>query len=74
MAELIRVQTSDDQFFDVPAHIAERSNLIKTLLENLGMADANDDLIPLTKVAAKEFEKFVEWADYHQVKYLLFLK
>jgi S-phase kinase-associated protein 1 len=53
----IKLQTSDNEVFDVDKDIAERSHLIKQMIEDLGDSDAP---IPLVNVSANVLKKVIQ--------------
>ena len=48
----IKLQSSDGEIFEVDVEIAKLSVTIKTMLEDLGMDDEDDEAIPLPNVNA----------------------
>ena len=48
----IKLQSSDGEIFEVDVEIAKLSVTIKTMLEDLGMDEEDDDAIPLPNVNA----------------------
>lgn len=51
---MVQLQTSDNEVFNVEKDIAERSVLVKTLLDDLGDSDAP---IPLVNVSSNVLKK-----------------
>jgi len=62
--ESIRLTTSDGVEMSVERQVAERSILIKNLLEDLG-GDQTES-IPIPNVAEPVMKKVVEWCDHHK--------
>ncbi|KAI8084508.1 E3 ubiquitin ligase complex SCF subunit sconC [Halteromyces radiatus] len=58
----VRLLSSDNEQFSVEKHVAERSVLIKNMLEDVGESDAP---IPLPNVTAKVLRKVIEWCVHH---------
>ncbi|KAI8329941.1 E3 ubiquitin ligase complex SCF subunit sconC [Chlamydoabsidia padenii] len=58
----IRLLSSDNEEFTVDRTIAERSILIKNMLEDVGEIES---AIPLPNVSAKVLRKVIEWCDHH---------
>lgn len=53
----IRLQSSDSEIFEIDVEIAKASMTIKTMLEDLGMDDDDDEPIPLPNVNAAILRK-----------------
>ncbi|KAF1957264.1 S-phase kinase-associated protein-like protein 1 [Byssothecium circinans] len=60
----VKLTTSDDASLVVERDIAERSILIKNLLEDLG--NENDEPIPIPNVNEAVMKKVLEWAEHHR--------
>ncbi|CAF1186240.1 unnamed protein product [Rotaria sordida] len=60
----IKLQSNDDDIFDVEIEIAKLSITIKTMLEDLGMND--EEVIPLPNINSAIFKKVIQWATYHK--------
>jgi len=59
----VKLESSDEQVFDVPREIAEMSVTVKHMLDDV---DADSDApIPLPNVTGKILAKVIEWAKYH---------
>ncbi|GBM42394.1 S-phase kinase-associated protein 1 [Araneus ventricosus] len=61
----IKLQSSDGDIFEVDVEIAKASVTIKTMLEDLGMCEDEDEAVPLPKVNSAILKKVIEWATYH---------
>ncbi|CDS05546.1 E3 ubiquitin ligase SCF complex, Skp subunit [Lichtheimia hyalospora FSU 10163] len=59
----VKLISSDNEDFTVDKAVAERSVLIKNMLEDVGDSDAP---IPLPNVNAKILRKVIEWCDHHR--------
>ncbi|KAI9261413.1 E3 ubiquitin ligase complex SCF subunit sconC [Phascolomyces articulosus] len=59
----VKLISSDNEDFTVDKEVAERSVLIKNMLEDVGDSDAP---IPLPNVTAKVLRKVIEWCDHHR--------
>ncbi|KAI8372783.1 E3 ubiquitin ligase complex SCF subunit sconC [Radiomyces spectabilis] len=59
----VRLLSSDNEEFAVEKAVAERSVLIKNMLEDVGEGDAP---IPLPNVTAKVLKKVIEWCEHHK--------
>ncbi|CAO3634278.1 unnamed protein product [Cunninghamella blakesleeana] len=55
--------SSDNEQFEVDKNVAERSVLIKNMLEDIEESSAP---IPLPNVTAKVLRKVIEWCEYHK--------
>lgn len=62
----IKLQSSDSEVFEVDVEIAKASMTIKTMLEDLGMDDDDDEAIPLPNVTAAILKKVIDWATHHK--------
>ncbi|EEC00762.1 SCF ubiquitin ligase complex, putative [Ixodes scapularis] len=62
----IKLQSSDGEVFDVDVEIAKASVTIKTMLEDLGMDDDEDEVVPLPNVNSAILKKVIHWATYHK--------
>lgn len=62
----IRLQSSDGETFDVDVEIAKQSVTIKTMLEDLGMEEDEEEAIPLPNVNASILKKVIQWCTYHK--------
>jgi len=50
----------------VDAEIAKASGTVKTMLEDLGMDEDDEEVVPLSNVTAAILRKVIEWATYHK--------
>lgn len=62
----ITLLSSDNKEFKVEKEVAEKSVLIKNMLEDIGESDSS---IPLPNVKGKILEKVIEWCTYHKDKF-----
>ena len=53
----IQLQSSDGEIFKVEVAIAKQSNTIKTMLEDLGMDEDEEEIVPLPNVNAAILKK-----------------
>lgn len=63
----IKLQSSDGEDFPVDVEIARCSLTIKTMLEDLGMEDNEEETIPLPNVNSAILKKVLVWATHHKV-------
>ncbi|KAK8049963.1 E3 ubiquitin ligase complex SCF subunit scon-3 [Apiospora phragmitis] len=64
-ATTIRLQSNDNHVIDVDKAVAERSLLIKNMLEDLGDA-AVSETIPIPNVTEPVLRKVIEWCEHHR--------
>ncbi|KAI9004609.1 Skp1 family, tetramerization domain-containing protein [Gaertneriomyces semiglobifer] len=57
------LRASDNQEFTIERAVAERSPLLKDMLEDIGEAD---EPIPLPNISGKILEKVIEYCDHHK--------
>ena len=53
----IQLQSSDGEIFKIDVEIAKQSNTIKTMLEDLGMDEEEEEIVPLPNVNAAILKK-----------------
>ena len=62
----ITLLSSDGNPFVVDIEVAKMSITIKTMLEDLGIVDGDDEPVPLPNVKDESLELFIKWAEYHK--------
>lgn len=62
----MRLQSSDGEIFETDAQIIKCSGTIKTLLEDCGLDEVEDALVPLPNVNAAILRKVLQWANNHK--------
>ena len=62
----IKLQSSDGEVFPVDVEIAKQSVTIKTMLEDLGMDEEDEEVVRLPNVNAAILKKVIQWATYHK--------
>lgn len=69
----IKLQSSDGEIFEVDVEIAKLSVTIKTMLEDLGMDEEDDEAIPLPNVNAAilkvSSDANIAWLDVKKKKF-----
>ncbi|XP_057337532.1 S-phase kinase-associated protein 1-like [Microplitis mediator] len=63
---LIKLESNDKEIFEVDIKVAKMSMTIKTMLEDLGLGDSDDEVVPLPNVHSAILKKVVEWAEHHK--------
>ncbi|KAK2557831.1 S-phase kinase-associated protein 1 [Acropora cervicornis] len=59
----IKLQSSDGEIYDVDVEVAKASVTIKTMLEDLGMDEDDDEPVPLPNVNAAILKKAANYLD-----------
>lgn len=62
----IKLQSSDGEIFVVDVEIAKASVTIKTMLEDLGMDEEDEEVVPLPNVTSTILKKVIQWATNHK--------
>lgn len=62
----IKLKSSDGEVFDVDIEVAKQSVTIKTMLEDLGVGETNEEIVPLPNVNSTILKKVLLWANYHK--------
>jgi len=62
----IKLQSSDGEVCEVDVEVAKCSITIKTMLEDLGMAEDEEETVPLPNVNSVILKKVIQWATYHK--------
>ncbi|KAH9906153.1 S-phase kinase-associated protein 1A [Xylariomycetidae sp. FL2044] len=62
---MVRLQSNDNQQLEVEKVVAERSLLIKNMLEDLGDGVVNET-IPIPNVTEPVLRKVIEWCEHHR--------
>lgn len=60
----IKLQSADDLVFNVDVDVAKRSNVLKTMIEDLGLS--NGETIPVPQIKGDMLKKVIEWCTYHK--------
>jgi len=61
----VKLESSDDQVFEVPRNIAEMSVTVKHMLEDINPGSDTDNPIPLPNVTGKILSKVIDYCKYH---------
>jgi S-phase kinase-associated protein 1 len=62
----IELKSNDGYSFYVDVQVANMSRTIKTMLEDLGMDENDDEVIPLPNVESEQLKLVIEWAEHHR--------
>jgi len=62
----IKLQSSDGEQFSVDVGVIRCSLTIKTMLEDLGMDEGDEEVIPLPNVNSAILRKVIQWANHHK--------
>ena len=62
----ITLQSSDSELFPVDIEVARKSVTIKTMLDDLGMDENDEEAVPLPNVNAAILKLVIQWATYHK--------
>lgn len=62
----IKLQSSDGLIFDTETQIAKCSGTIKTMLDDLGVDEGEEEVVPLPNVNSTIMRKVLQWATYHK--------
>ncbi|XKL63409.1 hypothetical protein PGB90_005773 [Kerria lacca] len=62
----IRLQSCDNDIFEVDYDVAKCSTTIKTMVDDLGLDDNDDEIVPLPNVNSAILRKVIQWATQHK--------
>lgn len=62
----IKLQSSDGLIFNTETQIAKCSGTIKTMLDDLGVDEGEEEVVPLPNVNSTIMRKVLQWATYHK--------
>jgi len=62
----VKLQSSDGVVIEVDVEVIQCSQTIKTMLEDLGFEEGDDEVIPLPNVNSTILNKVVQWATHHK--------
>ena len=61
----IKLKSSDGEVFEVDVEVAKASVTIKTMLEDLGVGENNDEVVPLPNVNSTILKKGMFYFDFN---------
>jgi len=66
--QCIKLQSSDNEIFETDIAVAKCSGTIRTMLEDLGIDEANseDEVVPLPNVNSAILRKVIQFCTYHK--------
>lgn len=62
----IRLQSSDGDIFETDEEIAKVAGTIKTMIEDCGITEGEDAVVPLPNVNSAILQKVLQWANHHK--------
>ena len=63
----IKLQAGDSgETFTVDVEVAKTSGTIRTMMEDLGLEDAQDQMVPLPNVDGPVLKMVIDWAKHHK--------
>ena len=62
----IKLESSDGETVTVPLDVIKLSATIKTMIEDLGIEEDNDDVVPLPNVTHVILNKVIFWCEHHK--------
>lgn len=62
----IKLQSCDNEVFTIDYEVAKCSTTIKTMVDDLGLEEGDDEVVPLPNVNSSILRKVIQWATYHK--------
>jgi len=62
----VTLRSNEGKDFKVDRNVAERSLLIKNLIDDLGEESVKNDVIPIANVNTAVLEKVIKWCEHHK--------
>lgn len=62
----IKLQSCDNEIFNVDYEVAKCSVTIRTMVEDLGLEENDEEIVPLPNVNSAILRKVIQWATYHK--------
>ncbi|XP_064536794.1 S-phase kinase-associated protein 1-like [Drosophila montana] len=63
--ERIKLQSSDGEIFETDVQAAKCSITIKTMLEDCGLDEDDNAVVPLSNVSSNTLRNVIHWAEHH---------
>ena len=63
---VIKLQSKDKEVFEVSEKVARMSLAINTMLDDLGVSEADSEPVPVLEVDGKTLKLVIQWAEHHQ--------
>ena len=63
---IIKLQSSDDEIFEVDVEVARMSVTLRTMLDDLGIEEDDGEPIPVQNVNSSILRKVIQWCTYHK--------
>lgn len=63
---IVKLKSSDNEVFDVDYEVARMSVTLKTMLDDLGHTEDDNDTVPIQNVSGSILNKVLKWAEYHK--------
>ncbi|XP_055309029.1 S-phase kinase-associated protein 1-like [Sitodiplosis mosellana] len=64
---IIKLKSSDGEYFETDVQVAKCSGTIKTMLEDCGLDDEGEEgVVPLPKVNSNILKRVLQWANHHK--------
>lgn len=63
---IIKLQSSDEEIFEVDVDVARMSVTLRTMLDDLGIEEDDGEPIPVQNVNSSILRKVIQWATYHK--------
>ncbi len=62
----IKLQSCDNEIFIIDFEVAKCSATIKTMVDDLGLDEGDEEIVPLPNVNSAILRKVIQWATFHK--------